>query len=207
VHEGGVEHRPRLHFDHALIAVADLEGSAASFEARFGLKAFPGGRHPGVGTANAIVPLGARQYLELITVVDRDEAERDPLRRRVLDALDSGATFAGWALRTGDLAAAGSALELGHVADGARERPDGTRLEWRTAQLTGAQRGSGVPFLIDWGATEHPGGTGGAQRVRRLEIEGLGDLLAGVELDVGLKVRPGAAPRLVAVELEGLTIR
>lgn len=207
MHEGGVEHRPRLHFDHALIAVADLEQSVASFEARFGLQAFPGGRHPGVGTANAIVPLGARQYLELITVVDRAEAERDPLRRRVLDALDSGATFAGWALRTDDLAAAGSALELGTVADGARDRPDGTRLAWRTAQLARARPGSGSPFLIEWGSAEHPGGAGGSPRVRRLVLEGIGELLAGVDVDVELDLHPADAPRLLAVELDAVTIR
>ena len=41
--------------------------------ADFGLPSVEGGRHPGWGTANRIVPLGDT-YIELVTVVD-DEAE------------------------------------------------------------------------------------------------------------------------------------
>ena len=38
-----------------------------------GLTVLEGGRHPGRGTANLIVPFG-RQYLELLCIVDEDEA-------------------------------------------------------------------------------------------------------------------------------------
>src|SRR5436190_1157707 len=79
--------------DHVLLPVADLEVGAQRFYERFGLKGIPGGRHPGVGTANVIVPLGL-QYLELIAVVDQGEAassHRDgsaALRRVVVGARD-----------------------------------------------------------------------------------------------------------------------
>jgi len=38
--------------------VADLRAAAQELEARHGLVAVEGGRHPGWGTANRIVPLG-----------------------------------------------------------------------------------------------------------------------------------------------------
>ena len=54
-----------VELDHALIAVAVLATAASEIEARYGLASIEGGRHPGWGTANRIVPLGDT-YLELI---------------------------------------------------------------------------------------------------------------------------------------------
>ena len=49
---------------------------------------YAGGRHPGHGTANRIVPLGS-SYIELMAVVDRVEADSSPLgswvERRLVD--------------------------------------------------------------------------------------------------------------------------
>ena len=59
--------------DHVLIAVADVAAAARELEARHGLTSIKGGRHPGYGTANRIVPLGD-SYLELVTVADESEA-------------------------------------------------------------------------------------------------------------------------------------
>jgi hypothetical protein len=56
--------------DHVLLPVADLEEGARRLHERFGLQSVAGGRHPKMGTANMIVPLGL-QYLELIAIVDR----------------------------------------------------------------------------------------------------------------------------------------
>jgi hypothetical protein len=62
-----------IELDHVLIAVTDLAEAGNAFAARFGLVSLEGGRHPGWGTANRIVPLGS-SYLELIAVVDESEA-------------------------------------------------------------------------------------------------------------------------------------
>ena len=70
--------RENLQIDHVLIAVADLADVAREIEARYGLASVEGGRHPGWGTANRIVPLG-ETYLELIAVVDEAEAAREPV--------------------------------------------------------------------------------------------------------------------------------
>src|SRR5438046_9115171 len=84
--------------DHVLLPVADLEVGARSLDEGFGLKGIPGGRHPGVGTANVIVPLGL-QYLELIAIVDQDEAASSRLGGRVVRALRGGKTLVAWARR------------------------------------------------------------------------------------------------------------
>src|SRR5207253_9345067 len=54
-----------VELDHVLIAVDDLAAAARELEARHGLASIRGGRHPGWGTANRIVPLG-QTYLELV---------------------------------------------------------------------------------------------------------------------------------------------
>src|SRR5205809_7521336 len=90
--------------DHVLLPVADLEVGAQRFYERFGLKGIPGGRHPGGGTANVIVPLGL-QYLELIAVVDEGEAASSCLRARVARALQEWWLFVAWAIRNYVLAA------------------------------------------------------------------------------------------------------
>jgi len=87
--------------DHVLLPVTDLEEGAQRLYERFGLKGSPGGRHPKVGTANVIVPLGL-QYLELIAIVDQGEAASSRLGGRVARALEQKRTFVAWALRTRD---------------------------------------------------------------------------------------------------------
>src|SRR5688572_3845719 len=57
---------PLAQFDHLVIAVRSLEEGVAEFERLTGIKAGPGGRHPGRGTENALVSLGGGKYLEII---------------------------------------------------------------------------------------------------------------------------------------------
>src|SRR5438046_10406965 len=102
-------HTPTV-VDHVLLPVADLDDGARSLDERFGLKGIPGGRHPGVGTANVIVPLG-RQYLELIAIVDEGEAASSRLGGRVVRALKESRRFVVWALRTEDRAAGRARLQ------------------------------------------------------------------------------------------------
>ncbi len=48
-----------LRIDHIVWGVDDLDRAAAEVQERYGLASVPGGRHPGWGTANRIVPLGS----------------------------------------------------------------------------------------------------------------------------------------------------
>jgi len=148
--------------------------------AEHGLVALPGGRHPGAGTANRIVPLGPA-YLELIAVVDDAEASSSQLSRRVSAALERRAGIATWAVRVGDLDAVRARLDAAAVPAvgpraGFRRRPDGVLLEWRTLHV-GDGLEPAIPFFIEWrlSAGQHPGGQAvdhpaGAVRLKSLRL-------------------------------------
>jgi hypothetical protein len=155
--------QPPTVVDHILLPVADLDAGAQRLYDRFGLQGIPGGRHPKVGTANVIVPLGL-QYLELIAVVDPQEAASSQLGERVTRALQYGRTFVAWALRTEDLDAVRARLqeagwELPPIAEGSRKRPDGQVLSWRSQDVSTGSEPSAIPFVIEWKVPEglHPG--------------------------------------------------
>jgi hypothetical protein len=167
--------------DHVLLPVADLEESARRLHDRFGLESIAGGRHPKVGTANRIVPLGS-QYLELIAIVDPEEAAGSMLSRRVERALKDGKTFVAWALRTQDLDAVRRKLlaagwDLPPMIEGSRKRPDGQVLGWRTQNVDSSGELSAIPFVIEWRIPDglHPGQAqaahrGGVTTLRRVVV-------------------------------------
>lgn len=63
-----------LTIDHLIVCVGNLDEAANNFKERLGLSSVEGGRHPGHGTANRIIPLGGC-YIELLAVVDPSEAK------------------------------------------------------------------------------------------------------------------------------------
>jgi hypothetical protein len=204
--------------DHLLLAVGDLQAAAARLEGSHGLTALEGGRHPGAGTANMIVPLGPA-YLELIAVVDPSEAAANPLSRRVSGALDRGSTFATWAVRVDDIDALRARLDRDGVATneprpGSRRRPDGVLLEWRALHL-GDGLEPAIPFFIEWRlpdgehpgskAVQHPAGRVALKGVRltapdpaRLEVRLRGLFGEGIPLTV----TPGEREELAAAILD-----
>jgi Glyoxalase-like domain len=144
-----------VQIDHIVIGVRDLDAAQAQFEDRYGLTTVEGGRHPGWGTANRLVPLGDA-YLELVTVVDKAEAASSDFGRWVSAMLDGNSRF-GWAVRTDDLDRTASRLGL-DVADGSRRSRAGHLLHWRIAGVARAAQDSSLPFFIEWGAgTPLPG--------------------------------------------------
>ena len=197
-----------LALDHVVLAAADLDDAAHELAARHGLASVAGGRHPGWGTANRIVPLGDA-YLELVAVADEDEAARSVFGRWV--ASRRAAPFAplAWAVRTPELDAHAARLAI-EVAAGERARPDGTTLRWRLAGVAEAAAEPSLPFFIEWGpGAALPGSTdvrhpAGDARIERLALSGdaarLADWLGGAQLAV--TVRPGA-PELLGVALSG----
>jgi hypothetical protein len=148
--------------DHVLVAIKDLGEGARQFTAQYGLHALEGGRHPGVGTANMIVPLGSA-YLELISVVNAGEAARSPGGNRISQTIAGGRTFATWAVRTDNLDLLREYLResgraLPDPLPGARQRPDGVTLRWRTQLLAPMERPGVLPFVIEWSVPQgmHP---------------------------------------------------
>jgi hypothetical protein len=95
--------------DHLVVAAATLAAGCDFVEARFGVRPRPGGKHPGMGTHNALLRAGPRLYLEVIAI-DPDGAK--PLRTRWFDLDDprmhaelaEGPRLVHWVARSSDVA-------------------------------------------------------------------------------------------------------
>lgn len=160
--------------DHVIVAVRDLDTAADRFLAEYGLASVAGGRHPGHGTANRIVPLGGA-YLELMAVLDRGEAAASRLGTAVAAATEEGDGAFALCLRTDDIGSVASRLGLEPVPM-TRRRPDGVELAWTLAGLECALGPERLPFFIEWHVApgdhpaeihiDHPGGAASLGRVR-----------------------------------------
>jgi hypothetical protein len=151
-------------------AVRDLDETAARLRRELGLDSVPGGRHPGWGTGNRIVPLGD-DYIELIAVIDPDEAAGDPFGRAVLAAAEAGDRLLATSVATDDIEGVAARLGL-EVRPGERARPDGTVLRWRSAGADDPRREPWLPFFITWDvpAEMHPGRARSGHGVRATGI-------------------------------------
>src|SRR3954470_5650696 len=143
--------------DHLILGVSDLEAGMKWFEEKTGVRPAAGGSHPGRGTRNALVSLGGRHYLEIIAP---DPAQAGVTDGWVADLKKLTAPrLVGWAVASSHLEETVARLDAERVAHdpimpGARKRPDGRELSWRTV---GVKDELGViPFFIDWGTSAHP---------------------------------------------------
>lgn len=143
--------------DHILLGCSDLDEGVAFVEHGTGVRAAFGGVHPGRGTRNALLSLGERHYLEIIT--------SDPAQSGVPDRFGlknlSAPRIVGWAAHPGKLDDFAKRLQQAKLAfdgpaSGSRKRPDGKLLQWKTLNLHDDFDGL-LPFFIEWSAdTMHP---------------------------------------------------
>lgn len=150
--------------DHLLLGAPTLESGIAWLAERTGVRAVPGGSHPGLGTWNAIASLGPAQYVEIIAP-DPDQEGVETFYVPGLRDFE-GPRIATWAARADDLRSRfGESLPPGFTCEpsrsGSRIRPDGSRLAWSLAFPRHIHHGvfSGAwPFFIEWeDAALHPG--------------------------------------------------
>lgn len=150
--------------DHLVYASPDLRTGVERIETLLGVRATPGGQHPGAGTRNALVALGPNCYLEIIGP-DPDQPEPEKPRMFGIDDL-SGPRLVTWAARSTNLEELGAGalpqgVKLGEISSGNRTTPEGVRLAWRFTNPRTVIAGGIVPFFIDWGETLHPAQTAG----------------------------------------------
>ncbi len=190
--------------DHLLIGAPDLASGVAWVADQFGVTPTPGGRHPGLGTHNALTGLGGARYLEVIAP-DPEGTGLAPHFAWL--AACSTPRFATWAAVAEDLAPIAAALDaagLRHsgITAGSRRRVDGSLLEWWTLFPVETEGGL-VPFFIRWkDPSQHPA----LFLPHSLRLEALSfahpdpERLAKVLATVGLEERigEGASPRLLA---------
>ena len=145
--------------DHLVLAVPSLSSGIVHVEGLTGVEPVPGGSHPGVGTHNALLSLGAPTYLEVIA----PDPEQTGLQVRSFGLEDppTAPRLVAFAVGCADLDATVAMLRaVGHedVADPyamTRRRPDGVELAWRLAMI-GRRVGGAHPFLIAWDGGASP---------------------------------------------------
>lgn len=144
-----------LQLSQVIYGVRDLAAATRSMEA-LGLTVLDGGRHPGLGTANRIVPLGGA-YFELLGVIDEAEAQKNAYGAALLRQIANGDRLVRWSLRTDDLDRV--AEERGLVPEArSRRRPDGTVVTWRAAGLAHSLVDGSLPFFMQWDdPAQYPG--------------------------------------------------
>lgn len=150
--------------DHLLIGAATIASGIAWLEEKTGVRAALGGSHPGLGTWNALASLGPGQYVEIIAP-DPGQTGVETFYVPGLRGF-SAPRIATWAARGVDLptrfaSALPSGFSCAPVLQGARIRPDGTRLAWTLAFPRQTERGTfegALPFFIEWESpAHHPG--------------------------------------------------
>ena len=120
--------------DHLVYATPDLAVGIDTAERLFGVRASPGGQHPGEGTRNALIALGPTSYFEIIGP-DPEQPKPKRARRFGIDEIRAP-RLTTWVAKGADLEkfasdAAARGVNLGAVISGSRKRPDGVVLSWR----------------------------------------------------------------------------
>ena len=200
--------RRRCAVDHLVYTCATLDEGIDAVERLTGVRAAIGGKHPGIGTHNALLSLGNDAYLEIIAP-DRSQpppSQPRPFHLDELDDLDNQARnhqIVAYAVHP--FAAKGNAppsanflaitmhaagYAPGPVARMSRSKPDGTLLRWRMTLLSKA--GGPRPWIIDWGTSAaHPARTSPAGcRLVGLVCHGPGAEAMGTVLTARLGLQP-----------------
>jgi hypothetical protein len=191
--------------DHLLYATPDLNLGIDTIEKLTGVRATPGGQHPGLGTRNALLALGPSSYLEIL---GPDPEQPKPERPRAFNLDDLEAPrLATWAAKGTNLDqlvsdAATHGVKLGAVIPGSRKRPDGVVLSWRFTTPSPVVADGIVPFFVDWGQTPHPSSTA-AQGLTLIDLraehpdpQAVQKMLNQLGLD--LRVQAGSKHALIA---------
>jgi len=131
--------------DHLVIAVPDLDAAIKTYR-DLGFTVVAGGRHPGVGTDNALIAFRDSAYLELVGF---HEPRPD---HRWWAPLQKGGGLVDFCLQTDDFAGDADRLrragvDMGEPERRHRRRPDGVEVRWVCALARGAHRGV-APFVL-----------------------------------------------------------
>jgi catechol 2,3-dioxygenase-like lactoylglutathione lyase family enzyme len=156
----------RIMLDHIILGCNDLDAGVAFVEDHTGVRAVVGGVHPGRGTANALLSLGASpgecHYLEIMAPDPKATSVQPSAvpQVRMLKALTTPRLIT-WAAHPPDIDALakklrGSGIAIMGATPGSRKRPDGRVLNWKSLGLADDHQGL-LPFFIEWSADSvHP---------------------------------------------------
>lgn len=198
----------RVPVDHLVYAATNLDRGMEEIERLTGVSPTLGGQHPGHGTRNALIALGANAYLEIVAP-DPDQSRPTGGRWLGVDTLTSS-RLTTWAVRGTRLTelrnrALENGVPLGAVRSGTRQRPDGVTLSWSFTDPEPLVAGGVIPFFIDWNQPPHPSHSAarGASlvdlHIEHPDVVGVRRLLRALDLDVAV-VRAETAGLVAMVE-------
>jgi len=192
--------------DHLVYATPNLDQGIAEIEKLLGIKATPGGQHPGRGTKNALVALGPTAYLEIIAPDPEQPTPKEP-RSFGIDGLKHSKLVT-WSMKGTNLAqlrdeAVHRDVAFDEVRSGDRQRPDGISLSWQVISPAVPEAEGILPFFIDWGTSAHPAETAvkGARLVSIRAEHPNAKIVERIlnKLGIDLPVTQGPTPALIAV--------
>jgi catechol 2,3-dioxygenase-like lactoylglutathione lyase family enzyme len=171
-------------FDHAVIAVSDLDRAIEAYLS-LGFDVFPGGRHEHRGTHNALIRFRGADYIELLGVYDPDKAVQSGLNGRTLAEFVRGREggLVGHCYATDDIEVEAASMRKAGLAmvgpfEMRRERPDGRVLIWRLLVPVDVPWRRRWPFFIQWNDPDE----------ERLSVEGVGTHPNGARAVTGVAV-------------------
>ncbi len=199
-----------MRLDHLSFA-AGPDGLAATTRrlgADLGATFLDGGFHPRFGTRNAILPLTAGHYLEVVEVLDHPAADKAPFGQAVRARSEAGGGWLGWVVAVDDLGPIEERIGRPPV-DGHRHLPDGTTLEWQQLGVKDLQVDPQLPFFVRWLSDPaiHPSANGHQIELLKIVLAGdrrrindwLGGRFESVLRDVDIDwTQPNGRPGLIA---------
>ncbi len=151
-----------LRLDHFIYAGRDLDSLIADFSKLTSVTPGKGGRHPGLGTRNALTSLGDDIYFELLATDPEQKASLAGTMGGRIEALSAPRLLA-YMLKGDDLERQQRVLTKHGIEsdlfDASRDTPDGRTLRWRLLVPRDNPLGDFVPKFIDWLDTVHPATT------------------------------------------------
>jgi Glyoxalase-like domain len=195
--------------DHLVYATPNLESTVQDLREQLGVTPSPGGQHVGWGTRNYLLGLGDHSYLEIIGP-DPEQTDFTGKRPFGLNTLEVPQLVA-WAIRVTNIEAhvrqsRAAGYDPGAIQEMSRHTPDGERLCWKLTETESSLVPRLVPFIIDWGSTNHPSSTS-SQGATLVDFHSVTQDAMGLQaklaaLGATCRVESGKSSRLVS-QIEG----
>ena len=167
-------------FDHVVIGVQKLEEALESYT-KLGFEVFEGGRHPSLGTRNAIIRFGL-DYIELLEIEHEEIARKNgAFGCELADFLSFRSGLIGFVLATDNIDHEANQMQNSEIKhsgpfDMDRKKPDGATVAWKLVIPGASPWRKPWPFLIQWQTSDE----------KRQELEKKGTHSNGCETVLGI---------------------
>ncbi|MGA1248233.1 MAG: VOC family protein [Candidatus Nanopelagicales bacterium] len=164
-----------MRLDHVSYAVApqELADTVQRLGALLGSTFVDGGKHPGFGTRNFILPVANGMYVEVVTTLDHPSTEQSVFAQAVKRRYEEGGGWLGWVISVDDITEIEKNLGREAVS-GHRRRPDGFDLQWKQIGVKDVLTNPEFPFFIQWltATSEHPSRNSSELKISSLSLAG-----------------------------------